>query len=235
MQVEYVKKLAERSDRIVLVVTGGSPIALGELADLVQSIVYVWYPGQAGGQALADVLFGRAAPSGRLPLTFPRSLDQLPPYDDYSMAGRTYRYATAEPLYPFGFGLSYASFAYDDLRLDKETLRAGDSLDVSCHVKNTGSVAAEEVVQVYISDVEASVPVPLQRLVAFQRVLIEPGQTQNVTFNLGPETMSLVDDDGQWRLEPGAFRLTIGGCSPGARGVELGTARPVDATFSVRE
>ena len=235
VQVEYVKKLAERSDRIVLVVTGGSPIALGELADLVQSIVYVWYPGQAGGQALADVLFGRATPSGRLPVTFPRSLDQLPPYEDYSMAGRTYRYATAEPLYPFGFGLSYASFVYEDLRLDKETLRAGDSLGVTCRVKNTGSVAAEEVVQVYISDLEASVPVPLQRLVAFQRVLLEPGQTQNVTFNLGPETMSLVDDDGQSRLEPGEFRLTIGGCSPGARGVELGTAGPVDATFSVGE
>ncbi|HSH79979.1 MAG TPA: glycoside hydrolase family 3 C-terminal domain-containing protein, partial [Herpetosiphonaceae bacterium] len=206
-----------------------------ELEDLVQSIVYVWYPGQAGGQALADVLFGRAAPSGRLPMTFPRSLDQLPPYEDYSMAGRTYRYATAEPLYPFGFGLSYASFAYEDLRLDKESLKAGDSLAVSCRVTNKGSVAAEEVVQVYISDLAASVSVPLQRLVAFQRVLLEPGQTKEVTFNLGPETMMLVDDEGQWRLEPGAFRLTVGGCSPGERGLELGTARPVDATFSVIE
>src|SRR5262249_19742585 len=110
VQVEYLTKLALSGAKVVLVLTGGSPVALGELEDLMQAIVYVWYPGQEGGKAVADVLFGDAVPSGKLPLTFPKSLDQLPPYENYDMAGRTYRYATEEPLYPFGFGLSYTSF-----------------------------------------------------------------------------------------------------------------------------
>jgi beta-glucosidase len=109
-QAAYIRAIAARGAKIVLVLTGGSPIALGELADLVQAVVFVWYPGQEGGKAVADVLFGQAVPSGKLPLTFPRSLDDLPPFEDYNMAGRTYRYSTAEPLYPFGFGLSYSRF-----------------------------------------------------------------------------------------------------------------------------
>ena len=103
--------------------TGGSPIALGDLEDLMHAIVYVWYPGQEGGKAVSDVLFGDAVPSGKLPLTFPKSLDQLPPFEDYDMTGRTYRYATREPLFPFGFGLSYTRFTYSDLALDKSTIQ----------------------------------------------------------------------------------------------------------------
>ncbi len=128
-----MKKLAERGARIVLVLTGGSPIALGELEDLVEAIVFVWYPGQEGGRAVAEVLFGDVAPSGKLPLTFPRSLEQLPPYEDYAMAGRTYRYMTAEPLYPFGFGLSYTRFGYSELELAQERIAAGDGAADQLH------------------------------------------------------------------------------------------------------
>jgi beta-glucosidase len=184
---------------------------------------------------LADILFGRSVPSGRLPLTFPHSLDQLPPYDDYSMAGRTYRYMTSEPLFPFGFGLSYSRVVYDDMRLDKEMMKSGDSLAVSCRVTNQGSSATNEVVQVYISDVESSVSVPLQRLVAFKRLQLQPGEEQSISFMLSPETMSHVDDEGRWQLEPGEFRVNIGGCSPGTRVQELGAAPPVVATFRVVE
>ena len=128
-QVDYIKELAIHGVKIVLVVTGGSPIALGEIEDLVEAILFVWYPGMEGGKAVADVLFGDVSPAGKLPLTFPKSLDQLPPFDDYSMDGRTYRYMTEEPLYPFGFGLSYSAFEYADLKLDKSEIGIGDSLN----------------------------------------------------------------------------------------------------------
>ncbi len=161
---------------MVLVLTGGSPIALGDLEDLMEAIVYVWYPGQEGGKAVADVLFGDVAPSGKLPLTFPKSLEQLPPFEDYDMTGRTYRYATEEPLFPFGFGLSYTRFTYSDLTLDKTTIPAGESLSLRCTLTNSGSVEADEVAQIYLSDLEASTVVPLHSLIGFQRVQLKAGR-----------------------------------------------------------
>ena len=155
-QVDYIKELASHGVKIVLVVTGGSPIALGEIENLVEAILFVWYPGMEGGKAVADVLFGDISPAGKLPLTFPKSLDQLPSFDDYSMDGRTYRYMTEEPLYPFGFGLSYSAFEYADLKLDKSEIGIGDDLNVSVTVKNTGDRTAPEVAQFYLSDIEAS-------------------------------------------------------------------------------
>ena len=139
IQVEYLTKLALSGAKVVLVLTGGSPIALGDLEDLMEAIIYVWYPGQEGGTAVADVLFGDAVPSGKLPLTFPKSLDQLPPFEDYNMTGRTYRYTTEEPLYPFGFGLSYTHFTYSDLALNKSTIRAGELLSLHCTLTNSGT------------------------------------------------------------------------------------------------
>ncbi len=137
-QVDYIKELSAHGARIILVLTGGSPIALGEVEDMVEAILFVWYPGMEGGRAVADVIFGDVSPSGKLPLTFPKSLDQLPAFDDYSMNGRTYRYMTEEPLYPFGFGLSYSKFEYSDLQLDKTNLAIGDSLNVSLTLTNSG-------------------------------------------------------------------------------------------------
>ena len=119
VQLDYLRKLATSGGKVVLVLSGGSPVALDGVEDLVDAILYVWYPGQDGGAAVADVLFGDANPAGRLPLTFPKSLDQLPPFDDYAMAERTYRYAAAEPLFPFGFGLSYTQFTYGPLVLEE--------------------------------------------------------------------------------------------------------------------
>ncbi len=232
-QVAYLKQIAAAGAKIVLVLCGGSPIALGEVEDLVHAVVFVWYPGQDGGRAVAEVLFGDVAPSGKLPLTFPRSVDQLPPYEDYAMAGRTYRYMTAEPLYPFGFGLSYTRFAYGDLTLDRERIAADDMLSLRCTVRNAGSVEAEEVVQWYLSDLEASVPVPLHKLVGFQRVRLAPGEHRTLEFTIRPEMLALVDEEGQSRIEPGQFRITVGGCSPGARGIALGAPEPVAAVFTV--
>jgi beta-glucosidase len=233
-QVNYIKELASQGVNIVLVVTGGSPIALGEIEDLVEAILFVWYPGMEGGRAVADVLFGDVSPAGKLPLTFPKSLDQLPPFDDYNMIGRTYRYMTEEPLYPFGFGLSYSCFEYADLTLDKSEIAAGDDLDVSVTVRNRGDRTAPEVAQFYLSDLEASTLVPLHHLVGFERVTLEPGESRTLKFTLTPEMMSFFDDDGKLTLEPGEFRLEVGGCSPGKRGQELGAPVPVTAIFTVK-
>jgi beta-glucosidase len=232
-QLEFIKQLAVHGAKIVLVVTGGSPLALGEVEDLVEAILFVWYPGQEGGKAVADVLFGDISPSGKLPLTFPKSLDQLPPFENYGMDGRTYRYMSDEPLYPFGFGLSYSRFEYSALKLKKSTISAGDNLDLSLTVSNAGKRVAAEVVQFYLTDLEASTIVPRHHLVGFERISMEPGEHVTLQFTLTPEMMSFFDEDGKRKLEAGTFRLEVGGCSPGRRGLELGAPTPLTSLFHV--
>ena len=233
-QINYIKELAIHGVRIVLVLTGGSPIALGEVEDMVDVILFVWYPGMEGGRAVADVLFGDVSPSGRLPLTFPKSLDQLPAFDDYSMNGRTYRYMTEEPLYPFGFGLSYSCFEYSDLQLDKMHLAHGDSLPISLTIRNTGARDSAEVAQFYLSDLQASTIVSIHHLVGFERVMLKAGESKTLKFTLTPEMMSFYNDDGKLTFEPGEFRLEVGGCSPSQRGQDLGAPKPVTAVFEVK-
>ena len=233
VQVDFVKKLVYAGARVVLVLCGGSPIALGDLEDMVEAIVFVWYPGEAGGKALADVLFGDVSPSGKLPLTFPRATSQLPPFDDYRMEGRTYRYSRLEPLYPFGFGLSYTRFEFSGLKLASGKLSVGEPLSFRLTVKNLGGMDADEVLQVYLSDLEASAPVPQHKLVGFRRVHIKAGKRRAIRFILPPEALTFVDENGNQKLESGQFRLTVGSCSPGQRGLELGAPRPVEALFEV--
>jgi beta-glucosidase len=232
-QVDFIKSLAIHGARIVLVVTGGSPISLGEVDDMVEAILFLWYPGMEGGKAVANVLFGDVSPGGKLPITFPKSLDQVPPFEDYSMDRRTYRYMTAEPLYPFGFGLSYSIFSYSNLVLDRSTISVGDDLSLTLKVANIGTQPAVEVVQFYIGDLEASTKVPVHKLVGFSRVVLEPGEERKIPFTLTPEMMSFFDEEGGLKLEPGTFRLEIGGCSPGLRGEELGAPIPVTTEFQV--
>jgi beta-glucosidase len=232
-QADYLKKMILAGAKVVLVLTGGAPIALGELADMVEAVVYVWYPGEQGGNAVADVLFGNATPGGKLPLTFPQSLDQLPPFEDYNMAGRTHRFMTEEPLYPFGFGLSYTRFSYDGVSLSRSTVQSGESVIATITVTNCGEVAGDEVVQLYITDVEASVPVPQQNLIGFRRVRLEPGVSVRLAFEVTPEMMKLVNDAGELALEPGEFRLAAGGSAPLVRAVALGSPEPATASFTV--
>ena len=232
-QVDFVKKLVYAGARVVMVLCGGSPIALGDLEDMVEAVLFVWYPGEAGGKALADVLFGDVSPSGKLPLTFPRSISQLPRFENYCMEGRTYRYSRLEPLYPFGFGLSYTRFELSTLKLSSSKLAVGEPLTLRVTVRNAGGVDADEVVQIYLSDLEASVPVPQHKLVAFQRVHIRAGGQKTVRFSLPAEALTFVDEQGNQKLEPGKFRLTAGSCSPGRRGVELGAPLPQEMEFEV--
>lgn len=231
-QAEYLRKLSASGAKVVLVLSGGSAITLEGLEDVVDAILYVWYPGQEGGNAVAEVLLGDTNPAGRLPLTFPRSIDQLPPFTDYSMDQRTYRYATAEPLFPFGFGLSYTTFAYTHLEIPAE-VRSGQPLPVKVTVSNTGERAGDEVVQVYLSDREASSIVPLWHLAEFRRIHLGPGESRIVEFELPPEMLSFVGEDGSSRTEPGEFWIEVGGCSPGERGIALGASQPQRSSFEL--
>jgi beta-glucosidase len=200
---------------VVVVLLSGSALAVNWANDNVPAILQAWYPGGEGGTAVADVLFGDYNPAGRLPVTFYKSVDQLPPFTDYSMQGRTYRYFKGEPLYPFGFGLSYTNFAYSNLRFDARTVKAGQPIKVTVDVKNVGDRFGDEVVQLYLTDVAASAPVPLRSLVGFDRVSLQPGEKRTVTFTISPRQMSLIDDNGKRIIEPGEFLVSAGGGQPG--------------------
>jgi beta-glucosidase len=163
------------------------------------------------------VLFGDSNPAGRLPVTFYKSTDQLPAFTDYNMRGRTYRYFAGEPLYPFGFGLSYTTFAYSNLRLSA-SVRAGENVAVTVDVRNTGGREGEEVVQLYVTDVQAGAPVPIRSLQGFRRVLLKPGETKSVSFSLTPRQFSLIDFRNRRVVEPGVFEVSVGGKQPGFTG-----------------
>ena len=233
-QVEFLKLLRGKAKKLIVVMTGGSPIACPEVYDLADAFLFVWYPGQEGGNAVADVIFGDVAPSGRLPLTFPNSVDDLPPYDDYNMTGRTYRYMTREPLFPFGFGLSFTTFRYSDLKLSETRVKSGGSIEAHVTVTNTGGVRAEEVVQFYIKDVAGSVVLPQSALKGFQRVALWPGESGEITFQITPETMQMVNAEGERVVESGDFKVMIGGAAPMQRSIDLGAAEWQTASFSVR-
>ena len=215
VQEEFLKELSQIGRPIVLVLMSGSAVAIPWAQKNVAAIVQAWYPGQAGGTALADVLFGDYNPGGRLPVTFPESLEQLPPFEDYSMHDRTYRYMQAPPLYPFGFGLSYTEFAYSGLKLGARTLKSGEALKLKVDVRNIGARDGDEVVQVYVKDLEASVRVPRHSLAGFARVALKKGRRKTLEFTLEPAAFALVDAQGQRRVEPGEFEIFVGGGQPG--------------------
>ncbi|MFD1315695.1 glycoside hydrolase family 3 C-terminal domain-containing protein [Namhaeicola litoreus] len=233
-QIEFLKKMRKTSKKLVVVVTGGSAISMPEVYDLADALVYVWYPGEQGGNAVADVLFGDVVPSGRLPVTVPQRTTDLPPYEDYSLTNRTYRYLTKEPLFPFGFGLSYVPFVYENLQLDKKTIKKEESVNVSFTVQNKGDQDAEEVVQLYIKDLDASVVVPNHSLKDFQRVYLKSGEKKEVTFVVSPEMLKLVNDKGEKVLEKGKFKLFVGGSQPDHRSAILGAAKVLAAEVTVK-
>jgi beta-glucosidase len=214
IQEQLLQAVYQTGTPIILVLLNGSAVAINWAAAHVPAILEAWYPGQAGGTAVANAIFGQFNPGGRLPVTFYRTISDLPPFDDYSMENRTYRYFTGEPLYPFGFGLSYTTFAYHNLQITPETIRPGDSVSIQVEVKNSGPRLGDEVVQLYVQDVEASLPVPRLQLQGFSRIRLSPGETQTVQFTLTPDQLSFVDDAGHWVLEPGQFKIWVGGQQP---------------------
>jgi beta-glucosidase len=215
-QQELLERIYALGKPTVVVLLNGSALGLAWAAEHVSAIVEAWYPGEEGGTAIAEVLFGDYNPGGRLPVTFYRSVEDLPPFEDYDMEGHTYRYFRGEPVYAFGHGLSYTTFGYGNLRLSAQALRPDEALTVTVDVRNTGQREGDEVVQLYLSDVEASVPVPIRQLVGFKRVHLQPGETQTVHFTIEPEQFTVIDDAGQRVVEPGRFRLSVGGRQPTA-------------------
>ncbi|MFO7958286.1 MAG: glycoside hydrolase family 3 C-terminal domain-containing protein [Candidatus Brocadiia bacterium] len=214
VQRALLRELHATGTPAILVLMSGSAVTLNWEDENLPAILQAWYPGQEGGRAVADVLFGDYNPAGRLPVTFVRSLDQLPPFEDYDMRGRTYRFMEDEPLYRFGYGLSYTTFEYSGLRLDPAEAGTDEPVNVSVEVENTSERAGSEVVQLYVTDVEASVPVPRLHLEGFRRIQLDAGEKQTVTFELRPEQLAACDDDGQPFVEPGEFRISVGGGQP---------------------
>jgi beta-glucosidase len=220
-QLKLLKAVHATGTPVVLVLLGGSAIAAAWAQDNVPAIVEAWYPGEEGGCAIADVLFGRYNPAGRLPVTFYRSTDDLPPFGRYSMAGRTYRYLRKRPLYPFGFGLSYTRFVYGKPRCPKQSVRAGDDVWVNVRVRNAGPRAGDEVVQVYVRP-RGTRGGPLCELKQFARVRIAKGRTRKLTFVLRPAAFSVVTAQGRRIVRPGWYDVLVGGCSPSDIGRPLG-------------
>ncbi|HXD76707.1 MAG TPA: glycoside hydrolase family 3 C-terminal domain-containing protein [Puia sp.] len=232
-QIDYLRKLkAGNLHPVIAVITGGSPMNLAEVQQIADAVLLVWYPGEEGGNAVADILFGRVSPSGKLPVTFPKSYDQLPPFDDYSMQGRTYRYMKAEPLYPFGFGLSYTSFSYTDLKVSKTKIHAGEAVTVEVTLTNTGKRASGEVAELYLTH-EGLDSAALFALKGFRRVSLEPRQSKRLRFVLTPDQLAVVDSKGQRTIPEGKVRISIGGSLPTSRSEELGASKPVEEEIDI--
>jgi beta-glucosidase len=233
-QEDLLKALAATGKPVIVVLLNGSALSVNWADRNVAAIVEGWYPGEEGGTAIADVLFGDYNPGGRLPVTFYKSVDQLPPFEDYAMQGRTYRYFRGEPLYPFGFGLSYTTFKYDNLVLSARTVKAGESIRVRGEVQNVGTRAGDEVVQLYVTDVRASVPVPIRSLAGIKRVFLKPGEKQSVAFTIIPRQMSVIDGQGKRVIEAGEFVVSVGGKQPGfSSGADARTTGVVIGRFVV--
>jgi beta-glucosidase len=233
-QMEFLKKIRANAKKLVVVLTGGSAITCPKVYEMADALVFVWYPGQKGGQAVADVLFGEESPSGRLPLTFPKRLEDLPPYEDYDMKGRTYRYMEKEPLFPFGFGLSYTTFDYSGLKVNRKEINAGDCVEAELTVSNTGKREVEEVVQLYITDMQTLEQNPFYSLKGFKRISLKPGREKKVSFEITPAMMQVVNEKGERVIEKGEFKVTIGGACPSDRSIFLGGANPVSTFFLVK-
>jgi beta-glucosidase len=234
VQRTFLLELRKHARKLIVVLTGGGAIAVPEAQEIADAVLQVWYPGCEGGLAVADVLFGDVMPSGRLPVTVPFRTEDLPPFERYDMAGRTYRFAGKTPLYPFGFGLSYSTFSYDALRLAQTSLGAGEALGFTTAVTNTGTREAAEVVQCYLRPPAGFPHAPRATLVAFRKVNVPAGGTVTLDFTLPAAAFDQVDADGERVRVPGEYELVVGPACPDPRAQELGAPAPATARVVLR-
>lgn len=232
-QRNFLKELRQHSKKLILVLTGGSALAIPDEHELADAVIYAWYAGCEGGNALADLLFGDVAPMGRLPVTVPRRTEDLPAFNDYSMRGRTYRFAEIEPLYPFGFGLSYARVAYETLTLSAVKLADGESLEARLVLKNSSTIAAVETAQCYLLPPAVQADAPRAVLIDFAKVAVPANGEATVSFRLSSEAFRQVDAAGERVWLPGEYRLFVGPASPGPRAQALGAPAPVIASLAL--
>ena len=213
-QTELIRKIYAIGKPTVLVLLNGSAVAFNWEAEHLPAIIEAWYPGQAGGAAIADVIFGDYNPAGRLPVTFYKSIDQLPAFDDYDMKGKTYRYFDGDPLYEFGYGLSYTTFSYE-IEKAPESVKSGSSAEISAKVTNTGRYDGDEVVQLYVSLPSGQYRVPIRSLEGFKRIHLKAGETKTVCFTLSPEQMQTFSEaDNRFVTPNGTMLISIGGKQP---------------------
>jgi len=221
-----LRAVASAGKPLVVILMNGSALGASWVKAHANAVLESWYAGEEGGTAIADTVSGRNNPAGRLPVTFYRDVSQLPPFEDYSMSGRTYRYFQGEPLWPFGYGLSYSSFRYEQLVLPRARIPAGEPLDVSVRIRNTGKLAGDEVAQLYLTfpDVAGA---PRRALRGFRRIHLPPGASQQVSFHLEPRDLSMVSEAGEIIVAPGRYSLFVGGGQPG------GDVPTLEARFEV--
>jgi len=230
-QLDFLRRVKAAGKPVILVLTGGSPIAFPE--DLADAVIFAWYPGELGGKAVADIIFGDTVPSGKLPVTFPASTAQLPPYEDYSLKGRTYRYMTEKPLYPFGFGLSYTGFRFDSITLSTPEISAGKSVKAAVKLSNTGKRDADEVVQIYVARDGRGADDPLFSLRAFRRVFVPAGKSIDVEFELPATAFETINAEGDSVLLPGSYTVIASDAAPVPVALEKGAPAPVSAKVKV--
>jgi beta-glucosidase len=215
VQEDLLKVIHETGKPIVLILTSGSALSVNYAKEHIPAIIQAWYPGEEGGAATADIIFGDYNPSGKLPITFYKSVNQLPPFEDYNMEGRTYRYFKDVPLYPFGHGLSYTKFKYSNLKISPQKVKIGDKIEVSVEVENIGDCLGEEIVQLYLHNSSSNLNLPLRELQGFDKITLKSAQKTKVSFILSPKNLSHINDEGRRLVESGTFLIFVGGCQPG--------------------
>jgi beta-glucosidase len=217
-QQQFIKEIYKANPKTIVVLIAGSSLAINWMQENIPAIINAWYPGEQGGNAIADVLFGAYNPAGRLPLTYYKSTEDLPAFDDYEVFnGRTYMYFNKKPLYAFGYGLSYTNFSYSNIRINKPSILHGDTIAVSVDIKNSGKYDGDEVVQLYLQQKEASVKMPDKQLKAFKRISLKTGETKTVRFDLCKKDLSYWNDKNEFVLEPGEFNVQLGASSDDIR------------------
>ena len=232
-QMEFLRKVTHNNNnKVVVVLTGGSPIDVKEISEIADAVVMAWYPGQEGGYALGDLLFGDVNFSGRLPMTFPISVDSLPAFEDYTMQGRTYKYMDSNIMYPFGYGLTYGEVSYNDATITNPKSKGKQPLKVNVTLKNESNKEVEEVAQVYVSTPGAGVSTPISTLVSFKRVKLSPFASQTVEFTIEPEQLKMFMEDGNAKLQKGEYTISVSGAAPGKRSEELGV-KSSSASFKI--
>ncbi len=234
-QMKYLRELRAKTKKpLIIVLTGGSPINVTEISEMADALLFAWYPGQAGGDAVADVIFGDVSPSGKLPITFPKSESQLPDYKDYSMVGRTYKYMTDEPSYPFGFGLSYAKFELGEPKINQLKFKKNDTISIEIPITNSSKISAGEVMQLYVQIEKAPFRVPLYDLMNIQRLSFNANETKTATARIPVSELASINEKGEKVLLKGNYKLFWGTSLPTERSKALGAGNWKECLISVK-
>jgi beta-glucosidase len=217
IQEQLLDAVVATAKPVIVILTNGGALSVNTAQEKASAVLLAGYGGQQGGNAVADVLFGDYNPAGRLPVTYYKGVDQIPAFENYDMTGKTYRFFTKEPLYPFGYGLSYTSFKYSNLSVPGKII-AGEKVNIKVTVTNTGKVSGDEVVELYLTEEKASTPRPIRQLEGFTRVSLTPGESKVVELKIDPRQFSIINNKNKRVIEPGYFTISIGGKQPGFKG-----------------